>query len=227
MSESPRTGKVNVFLGGEGPNELGGRAGDPVYQTGTLPGVVETLLLRVQPDGWNVVGATKWSQIRKLRAKGPTPNEERNVLGLVYEAKRAGAHVAAFVRDADDDKSRPKVIEDAIAKAELAFPEVQVIGGAALPVLEGWILAILGAEGTEKLGKVAAQSKLDERGIARKDTAAMVQVAVDAALDEIPADATSLRKWLGTAANVLPRLVQGAVRRDVQAPENDTPTPRR
>ncbi len=200
--------KVGVFLGGEGPNELGSRCGDPIYQTSTVPGVVETLLRGVQPDGWEVTGATKWSRITKLRAMGPTPREEQNVLGLVLEAKRAGSQVAAFVRDADDDQERPRVFKDAITKARTEFPEIEVIGGAAVPVLEGWILALLGVHGTEKLGKTAAQSKLERRGIAPKDTEAMVKAATFVTLDGVARDATSLKNWLGIAGELLPRLVR-------------------
>jgi hypothetical protein len=109
--------KVGIFLGGEGSNELGSRSGDPIYQNSTVLGVVETLLRVVQPDGWEVTGATRWSKIRKLSATRPTPNEERNVLGLVYEAKRAHSQVVAFVRDADDDTERAKAIDEAVIKA--------------------------------------------------------------------------------------------------------------
>ena len=133
--------EVSVYLGGEGKNELGSRCGDPIYQDDSKPGVIEALLRGVQATGWTVIGAQKWCQIRKLRAKGPTPNDVRNVLGLVLEAKRAKAEVLAFVRDANGDPSRPQIIADAINEAKTKFPDVAVIGGAAIPVLEAWILA--------------------------------------------------------------------------------------
>jgi hypothetical protein len=79
--------EVRVYLGGEGRNELGSRCGDPIYQDEGSLGVIETLLRRVQASGWAVIGAKKWCRIVKLRSKGPTPREERNVLGLIYEAK--------------------------------------------------------------------------------------------------------------------------------------------
>jgi hypothetical protein len=122
---------VRVFLGGEGRNELGSRARESAYQTDEQPGVLQALLRRTQPDGWTVAGATQWKNIRKLDAKGPTPTEERNVLGLVVEAIRAESRVVAFVRDADDDADRPRVIANAIEKARQAFSYIDVIGGLA------------------------------------------------------------------------------------------------
>ena len=202
--------EVRVYLGGEGANELGSRCGDAIYQDAgdtSRPGVIETLLCRIQPNGWLVIGAMKWCHIRKLRSKGPTPNEERNVLGLVVEAKRAKAQVLAFVRDADNDKERPKVIAAAIDKAKLDFPDVDVIGGAAIPVLEGWILAMLGESKTETLSKAAAQTKLVERRILAKDTLAMVRATSDFSISRLPEDANSLRVWLARARKVLPLLV--------------------
>lgn len=124
--------KLEVFLGGEGSNELGSRPRDPMYPS--TPGVVETLLRGVQRDGWEVNGTCKWSNM-------------------------------------------------------------------------------LGVHGTEQLGKTAAQSKLEKRGIARKDTLAMVDAATGITLAGVPGDATSLRKWLGIAAEVLLRLVRAEVQR--------------
>ena len=198
---------VGVYLGGEGRNELGSRAGDPAYQTNEQPGVIQSLLRVVQPHGWEVAGAVLWRNIRKYRATGPSPGEARNVLGLVHEAVRANAQVVAFVRDADDDSERPRVISEAIDGAKQSFPDVDIIGGAAIPVLEGWILAMLGQHGTQKLGKARAQSKLRDEGIPRKDTAGMVRVASELDPERLPEDAKSLRQWLSMARVVLPRRV--------------------
>ncbi len=133
---------AKVFLGGEGQNELGSWYRHPAYQDDRWPGVIKSLLRRVQPRGWAVIGATsKWCQIRKYRAKGRTPSEAQNVLGLVLEASLAGAEVLAFIRDADDDKERPRVIDEAVTQARELFPTVRIVGGTAIPVLEGWLLA--------------------------------------------------------------------------------------
>ena len=124
------------------------------------------------------------------------------------EAKRAEAKALAFVRDADDDRNRPKVIVDAICRAKEMFPEIDIVGGTAIPVLEAWILAMRGEHGTEKLRKAAAEKRLEEKGMARKDTRAMVEAAAAVVPEEIPKDAESLRAWLASAADVLPRLVR-------------------
>lgn len=190
---------TSVFLGGEGPNELGSRCGHPAYQTGDSPGVIEALLLRIRPDGWTVVGACKWCRIVKLRARGPTPMDEQNVLGLAHEAARARADVLAFTRDADGDEKRPRVIEKAVTVAGQKFPSVAIVGAAAVPVLEGWILALLGERGTEALGKAAAQRRMVEKGVEEKNTRAMVEVVADADMQAIPKDAASLHRWLNRA----------------------------
>ena len=198
---------VRVFLGGEGRNELGGRAGHSVYPS-EEPGVIETLLRGCQPDGWQVCGSTPWCKITKFAAKGPTPREERNVLGLVLMAKRAQSHVVAFVRDADTDKDRPIVIDAAIRKADETFPGIDVIGGTAVPVLEAWVLAMRGERGTEAMSKVDAKRRLDEVGAA--DTAAMVEAARRVVVDKISQDARGLRRWLLKASDALPRRVNAA-----------------
>jgi hypothetical protein len=193
---------VKVYLGGEGKNELGSRAGEPQYQSMEIPGLVETLLRRVKSEGWSVQGATPWKRIRKFRAKGPVSAEERNVLGLVEMACRADASVVAFVRDADGDSERLKIIASAIQKAEEIYPSIKVIGGSAIPVLEGWILAMQGEHRTEELSKVGAQQRLRARGI-DKDTRAMTDVAAKLDLKALPQDAYSLNDWLKRAGQVL------------------------
>lgn len=199
---------VGVFLGGEGKNELGSRAGAPTYQTDEDPGVLQTLLRRVENQGWTVAGAVKWADIRKYPAKGPLSAEERNVLGLVVEAQRSKAEVVAFIRDADDT-DRHKTIEAAIGKARSLFPNIDLIGGTAVPVLEGWILAMRGQHGTEKLSKAGAQKRLDDMGVDRENTtSAMVRVVTEADLERLPEDARSLRAWLDRARGVLPARVR-------------------
>jgi len=45
---------VKVWLGGEGPCELGTRA-----DGGEEPGVIEALLVRLEPSGWGIDGAQR------------------------------------------------------------------------------------------------------------------------------------------------------------------------
>lgn len=195
--------EIRIYLGGEGVNELGSRAGHPAYQTDDKPGIIQALLLKVKADGWCVVGATTWSRIRKYRAKGSSLNEERNVLGLIEAAKRANADAVAFIRDADGDAKRSEVISNAIVKGGEIFPSLDIIGGTAIPVLEGWILAVRGVRGTEQMSKVKAQSLLVASGITQKETSAMVEAIESMDPDMLPTDAVSLQSWLALAHDAL------------------------
>ncbi len=194
---------MKIFLGGEGSNELGSRAREPVYQSDEQPGVVQALLTKVSPSGWSVEGAIVWKSIRKFRSGDHASAEVRNVLGLVLDAKRAGAEAVAFVRD-DDGAGRGPEIERGIERAHELFPAIGVIGGVALPVLEGWLLALSGQTKTEQLSKSAAQRHLEEQLGSSKNTAAMVACVETADLGNLPECATTLRSWLTRARAVLP-----------------------
>jgi hypothetical protein len=201
---------VKVFLSGEGANELGSRAGHRAYQSDERPGVLHTLLARIQPHGWEVGGATTWARIRKYRVRGAHA-DTGNVLGVAVDAIEAGCHVLAFSRDVDDDPDRERAIEVGLARIPAEFSErgpPDVIGGAAVPAIEGWILALLGQRGTESLGTKKAVRALVDKGVEEKDGTAMVAVAAEADLDAIPTDAASLRKWLERGRGVLPRKVK-------------------
>jgi hypothetical protein len=197
--------KVKVFLSGEGRNELGSRAGQRAYQSDQEPGVLHALLARVQASGWEVGGACNWSRIRKYRV-GAAPHEDtHNVLGVALDAKEAGCEVLAFSRDVDKDLGRHQAIEDGIALVPRTFANApEVIGGVAVPKLEGWILALLGVRGTEALSPSRAEKDLVAKGVAPKDGRAMVEKVEGADLAGIPPDAASLRTWLGRARDVLP-----------------------
>ncbi len=47
--------ELKIFLGGEGPDELGDFFYHPSYRTGRL-GLIEALLHRVRSDGWRIEG---------------------------------------------------------------------------------------------------------------------------------------------------------------------------
>jgi hypothetical protein len=201
--------EVRVFLGGEGRNELGSWAGHPAYQNDAEPGVIKALLVRTQPQGWKVIGALSWKRCRKYTDFGPLPatlrrnvrhdHEKSAVLGLVLDAKEHGAQAVAFVRDEDDDPERGKVIADAINLAQTHWPHIRIAGGTAVPVLEGWILALMGDTGTESLGKVKAQRLLADRNVT--STSEMVREVLADRL--VPEDAAHLRSWLAQARDAL------------------------
>jgi hypothetical protein len=200
--------KTKVFLCGEGPNELGSRFGHRAYQSDERPGVLHALLARVQPTRWEVGGAREWKRIRKFRTGGAPHEDTHNVLGAALDAKEAGCDVLAFSRDRDRDPDRHGAIEEGIRRIPLAFSSPPaVIGGVAVPTLEGWILALLKEPRTEDLTPKRAEEALEDKGVKLKDGEAMARVVEEADLSKLPADATSLAAWLARAKAVLPPLV--------------------
>lgn len=205
MSDSA---KVKVFLCGEGSNELGSRSGHPAYQSDQRPGVLHALLLRVQATGWEVGGARDWKSIRKFRLGKADHQDTRNVLGAALDARDAGCDVLAFSRDQDRERARVAAVETGIQRVPEAFGATPVvIGGVAVPTLEGWILALLGELGTEALSPIRAEAALVAKGVGAKDGDAMTRVVEEADLARIPEDAASLSTWVSRAKAVLPAMV--------------------
>ncbi len=206
MSTAPP--KVRIFLVGEGSNELGSRVGHQAYQSDDKPGVLHTLLVRVQPSGWEVGGARDWKSIRKYRAGKAEHADTHNVLGAALDATDAGCEVLAFSRDLDKDSARKAAVEEGIARAAtLTASAPEIIGGVAIPTLEGWILALLKERSTEKLSPKRAEQVLGDKGIKPKDGGAMVRVVEEASLDALPPDASALIAWIARARAVLPTMV--------------------
>jgi hypothetical protein len=184
---------IRVFLAGEGKNELGGRIGPPAFHKPEKRGALEALLLRVRANGWEIGGAREWKSYRKFRARGVIDAEAHAVVGAALDAREAECHVLAFCRDQDKDEDR----NTAIAKGmQCAGDSPRLIGGVAIPTLEGWILGLLAEEKTESLSPKQAAKRLVELGVPEKDTDAMVAVIENAEMNKVPADAESLRNWL-------------------------------
>lgn len=205
--------KVRVFLAGEGSNELGVYAHAAAYRDeGGCQGVLCALLAKVQPGGWRVGETKLWKDIHKLKVgaarKGAVGHQDaRNVLKLAVAAEEAGHHVLAFSRDVDSDEEREAALEEGLRRAAEICPEIDVIGGVAIPALEGWVLALLGAAKTEGFSRVKAEAALVAKGFEPKDGAAMVEVVEQADLAKLPGDAKSLALWLTRAREVLPAAV--------------------
>ena len=201
---------VRVFLAGEGSNELGVYARDPAYRAeGGHQGVLYILLTKVQPDGWQVGNARLWKDLHKLRVgaarRGSVEHQDtRNVLKLAVIAEEAGHDVLAFSRDLDADREREDAIEEGLRRAAELCPGLGLVGGVAVPALEGWVLALLKVAKTEGFSRDRAQAELDAKGLAPKDGAAMVEALAEADLATLPRDAESLRAWLERARAVLP-----------------------
>jgi len=199
-----------VFIAGEGPNDLGSWAKEPQYRDPSYPGVVESLLLRVNPSGWTVSGSRRWKHIRKYVANSPTPKEKRNVLGVALEAVESGCDVLAFVRDRDGpkNKKRQQDVEEGIrTDQEMHGQSLGIIGGMAIERIESWLCALLGKIKSEKMGTSKVDEFLVGKGVELKDTSSMVDVVEKAEMDKIPSDAVSLRGWLDMANAALGELI--------------------
>ena len=196
---------MKVFLGGEGPNELGGWATEPVHRDSRpWPGVLEALLIRVDPHAFEVINGVTWKQIRKFRAGGALRGcggDCRNVLGLALRAREADADVVCFARDRDGDNQREADFNEGLRQISEKFASVPaVIGGMAIEMLEAWILALCNVSNSESHRHPEVELR-QQKGI-DKDTAAMVQIVEDADLTRIPHDANSLWSWIAQARAV-------------------------
>jgi hypothetical protein len=192
-----------VFLAGEGPNELGGFAHKIEYRN-EEPGILEILLRKVKAEGWMICGAKSWKEIKKYRAGEHLSAEERNVLGICYEAKRNGYDVIAFSRDSDGKRERVTDIQNGIQSATLLWPDqLGIIGGCAVPCIEGWVLAILGNRHTESSSRARIEAQIIDSGIKPKKTTEMVEKIEQHGLANVPDDACSLTDWLESAREKL------------------------
>lgn len=139
-----------VWLGGEGPTELGGLAGHPSYHDPNDHGVLQTLVLTLNPNA-EICGATVWSKIHKYasgaaRASSRArqePVESLAVRRLCLTAEEAGADVVVFARDRDAFAERDEQIEAGML-AVRAEARVRVGGGMAVRAIEAWTLLVLG-----------------------------------------------------------------------------------
>lgn len=201
--------KVKVWLGGEGASEIGDRdrAG------GARTGAIQALLTRVEPDGWVVVGATVWKRIRKFKVKAALGRDNHgdihNIAGLVNQAYEEACEVVAFARDVDADLARADAIAHGIAFAQDIFPTMGIIGGPAIPALEGWILALLDVADTESMSRERANNELARRHIAVKQAEDYVTVIEKANLTTLPPGCDGLNAWIGSAKSVFTSAIHG------------------
>jgi hypothetical protein len=179
---------VRIFLAGEGP------------------GVLHALLRKVQTEGWIVVGATSWKNIRKLRVGGAREAEAQNVRGAALDAREAEADVLAFVRDEDGNGDRTAANQHGISEATQAHGSPAIVGGMAVPKLEGW-LALLGEGSAAPLSPMKAERMLADHGV-NKETAAMVVIVEEGDLVRACSHSKSLQAWVNRARAVLPMLVE-------------------
>jgi hypothetical protein len=194
-----------VFLAGEGKTELGGWAGNPTYRADKPPpGVLEALLGRVAPDGWEMRGAVEWKQLTRYRANEPRlGKDELNTRALWLLALERDCDLIVFSRDRDRAVERAEAVESGRRWLDDKCAEtgLRVVGGMAHECIEAWVLAVSEERRTENLTSARAKRRLAERGIT--DIAEMVKAIGAAELARVPADARSLLAWLGQARDVL------------------------
>lgn len=147
---------AKVWLGGEGPTELGGLAGHPSFRDPTDHGVLQTLVLLLQPDA-AIHGATVWSKIHKYASGAALTSRAKNealeslaVRRLCLMAEEAGADVVVFARDRDAFDERDQQIADGIDAARAGGSGVRVGGGVAVRAIEAWALLVLGDPNAEQ-----------------------------------------------------------------------------
>jgi hypothetical protein len=187
---------INVFLAGEGPNELGGWSTERGYRDDRpAPGVLESLARQLVPAGWEVRDAIRWKDIRKLglgtKGKGA---ERKAVLAAHLHASERGCAALLFSRDRDGNTEREREIEAALA--EIHDDRIDIAGGVCVERLESWLVALAGRTGSERLRDGRVNEALTELGVPAKDTAGMLGLIERHGLAAVPPDASSLHTWI-------------------------------
>jgi shikimate kinase len=190
---------ITVFLAGEGATELGGWAAEGPYRT-TSPGILQALLERVAPSGWEVHGSAIWKSIRKYTVRSESRDAEvKTVLGLALHADENELDVLVFSRDRDRDEEREGWIEEGIVAAQRQFPSLKIVGGVAVEEIEAWTLA---AQGMKKAHQLPHPKETFAARNPRSDVRSQVDIIREADLSSKDLDAPSLTKWLDRARSV-------------------------
>ncbi|MCA9558384.1 MAG: hypothetical protein H6704_30890 [Myxococcales bacterium] len=192
--------RLRIFLAGEGRHELGGWWHEAPYVDPAECGVLEALVRRVAADDIEVVGARMWSKAGHYRSGGRAGREERTVVRLFLDAAESGADVLVFVRDVDAYDDRTDEVDSGMKKGAELEPGLSVVGGVAVRVIEGWLLALRQERQSERWQKEPAKDRVKAVGLTC--TADMVECVRAADLDRLPPDAHSLRAWLDQARAV-------------------------
>jgi hypothetical protein len=187
---------VKIFVGGEGPGELGKWA-EPVEARAYSKrgdGVLVALVRRIHSE-CTVVDGVPWKSIRKLRPGGHRSAEARNLLGLEVLAREAGADCLVWSRDTDQDEERREQLRDAMN--ELTHPSV---GCPVEPCLESWALALARKHNRPDALTSAKAKELAQLHEIRSGDA-METLAQTQSLDELRSP--SLNQWLTTCRAAL------------------------
>jgi hypothetical protein len=190
---------IHLLIAGEGTNEIG-EAQVPFTEgeRSSGGGVIEALVAKVRPAGWQVRRARRWKDVLKLIPNAPGKGDERTVRGLALQAGELGCNALLFLRDRDRDALRERAIRNAVRSLDAGA--LHVAAGIPIEKLEHWLLALCGEAGAHK--DPDPVSALRERhGVPAKATSAMVQLVRNARLPAVPEDASSLRRWLEQVAS--------------------------
>lgn len=181
---------MKAFLAGEGPSEIGRWSVDPRQrdQSPRGDGVLGALFSRLHPQAEIVNGRT-WRFGRMYRAGEHRTAEQRRVLGLLLDAKEAGATLLVFSRDSDRKPEREHEIDGALSNAAQLIPGVSAAGGVANPCVEAWMVAMQGERDCEARSVEA----LKQFGLS---TSEMEELARSADLPTAERCSASLSKWL-------------------------------
>lgn len=169
-------------------------------------GALEALLRKVNPEGWEVEGATRWWALKKYEAGKARQNskraDERHVRALALRAEEQGCDAVVFSRDLGSDEDREAAIEAGISWAQERLA-LRIAGGVAKPALEGWLLALLGESRTDELSRGRVAERLEEHGVAGKKAEDYVGLIEQADLAMGERGSNSLRQWLERARAAL------------------------
>lgn len=182
---------MKLWVSGEGTTDIGSLALDRMSDK-DYPGVLQVLVQQAGLDA-EIIGGDKWCAIPKLRVGSRGRDAEAHtVRALRLRAKEAGAHALAFIRDRDGVRARETQIEQALAEDGLPTAGVAVV-----EQVEHWLLAVAGVQRAHQRSKKQTQESLAKVGLpGEKNTAEYVEWLEERTLEEIPADAASLRTWL-------------------------------
>jgi len=198
---------IRVLIAGEGNNELGSPSG---REGGAGTGVIEELMIKVRRGGFEICFRKQWKDAHKLKVgvHDAIGAEERAIRALTLFAAERGCNALVFLRDRDWQRARERTIHKAIELEQKRRPRLKIAGGVPIEMLESWLLALKGEEGSELEHQPA--SALEERhGIPSKRTTAMVALVQNAQLLSAPADAASLWRWLRRVAVALNVTIPG------------------
>lgn len=182
---------MKILLAGEGSDDLGSYAREPMFREPHEEGVLECLVRRIQPQS-EISDGVCWKDVTKYRSGEHRHPETRTVLGLALTAFERKC-VLVFSRDRDGYEEREHDVENGIEQAKKLFPDVVIVGGTANEEIESWILSMLGDRSAES--HTNAKARLAKtHGISTRQE--KVDIASKFDFSNAPEPAVSLRRWL-------------------------------